>query len=114
MKVEYDEFGRAIHTAMRKACDSDPTTILYNLIQALPDGAWVAFSRYVAGRVKKKRPRSTVALVAAVQSEWLDAYDNVLREGMRDHRVEFYLLSKLAEPCDEGDWRGMCAYLVRE
>lgn len=119
MKVEWEEFGRAIHTAMRKVCDSEPTTILYNLIQVLPDGAWVAFSRYVAKRVKAKRPRSRRTLQTAVWFEWVGAYDNIMydnimRDGDRAHRVEFYLLSKLAGRCTEGDWEGMCAYLVNE
>lgn len=43
-----------IHTALRKCCDSDITSLAYVLIHALPPGPWGAFCTELQSHAKKE------------------------------------------------------------
>src|SRR3989337_1359689 len=38
--IQIEDLGNALHTALRKCCDSHPTTIAWNAIEAMPNSSW--------------------------------------------------------------------------
>lgn len=62
MKPKYigkDNLGEALHTALRKCCDSKPTTAAYLLVAMLPDDLWreyvVIVGQYFGAALAEKK-----------------------------------------------------------
>jgi hypothetical protein len=47
MKYNRTDLGVALHTALRKACDSDPTTAAWVAINRMPKEQWVRYLDHV-------------------------------------------------------------------
>ena len=43
LAISRDDLGPYLHTALRKTCDSKPTSLLYNVIHLCPDDDWSGF-----------------------------------------------------------------------
>jgi hypothetical protein len=52
--IYLDDLGSNLHTALRKLCDSAPTSAAWNLINLLPGTIWGAY----LGALKKQLPES--------------------------------------------------------
>ena len=47
MKLNQENLGPALHTALRKACDSSPTSAAWNCINAIKATPWKSFLKHV-------------------------------------------------------------------
>lgn len=89
------DLGVSLHTALRKCCDSTPTSIAYNLISLDDfDSTW---KTYLMGVLELGRPVTVDKLKAAMKSlPWGEAHRNALR-------CAFDLFS-------DDDWAGFVAF----
>lgn len=114
MKIETEGFGRFIHTALRKACDSPATSFMYNLIRALPDEAWADFARTIRDGVLARNPQDMVQLAVVMKEVWANMPTDAMHDADRTHEerfAPFYVLSRAAQHFDDNDWHGVCAFL---
>jgi hypothetical protein len=51
-----ESFGEVLHTALRKACDSPPTTVAYNVIKLMPNTIWHEWLDVVWTEFNKIKP----------------------------------------------------------
>lgn len=51
--IDLNDLGRSLHTALRKACDSTPTSLAYNLID-MADAEWIVWLRALWKRLEEK------------------------------------------------------------
>lgn len=99
LKIEKDCLGECIHTALRKCCDSAPTTIAWNLIQ-LPvfDIVWKEYLDLAWEELKScNLDNAWVGLKKAAEKI---TYGNCPRSALRQ---TFELFS-------ENDWNGMASF----
>lgn len=113
---EADELGGALHTALRKACDSKPTSAMWNLIYVCDNG-WLWYLEQFFKRLQKakthdgvidaaKRAASCTSMTAS-EAEYTKIPSEP--EGIRH---EVYSLICVLDLFDERDWEGFVAYLV--
>lgn len=72
--------GVALHTALRKCCDSVATSLVYNIVHMCREG-WILYLEYAWEALEESTPK-TVALdlrAAAQRLEWGDTQRNALR-----------------------------------
>lgn len=106
-----DEVGAALHTALRKVCDSTPTSLAWNLIY-LCDHAWSAYLRFVADRLVKGEKPFEAAKAAAVDLH--DVYNRVDHPWLAEPHGgnEQFALSCSLKLFSEVDWRCFVSYLA--
>jgi len=100
LKIERDQLGECIHTALRKCCDSTPTTIAWNLIGLKAfDSVWKEYIDLAWEELK--RCNSNNAWGGLKRASEKIAYGNYCRSSLRE---TFKLFS-------ENDWNGMASFL---
>ena len=52
MKLNREEFPELLHSALRKLCDSDATTIAWNIICILPPPKWFVYLDWVYSKLE--------------------------------------------------------------
>lgn len=117
-KLEGNDVCVCIHTALRKACDSKPTSLLYNLIHMMnldtPMEPWRFFGAAVAERLGgKKKPAE---IIAALSEDFFDVwFEKFMQQrgekGFDEAEQQAQTLSCALQLCDKGDFEGMAAYL---
>lgn len=96
---QLEDLGVLLHTALRKCCDSPPTSLAYNLISMEAFSAW--WTTYLAMVQTKGAPVTVDKLKAAVKElDWGDAARNALH-------IAFDLFS-------DDDWAGFIAFAEEE
>lgn len=98
-----EELGMSLHTALRKACDSNPTSLAWNLIQLDSMAhAWGEYLDIVWSKIKevKKQPGNFGPILEA-SAEALE-YGKHARACLK---ITFRFF-------DKNDWSGMAAYLA--
>lgn len=96
--------GIALHTALRKACDSAPTTIAWNAIALWPDKEYAKFITHIYeyfGTEKGQRIATWNTLRAAVKTYYLF--------GTHAGNILSYAFDQFTEE----DWKGFASYLRR-
>ena len=99
-----DEYGYLMHTALRKCCDSTPTSIAWNAVHLLGP-TWATY----CSRCSEAGAVTGEALLKVFEEHGLNTDD---RE--KDPKGEWYarsILDMAFEQFDEGDWDGMASYL---
>jgi hypothetical protein len=103
LAIEKDDLGVYLHTALRKACDSEATSLLYNIIHLCGNGpkedGWAAYLD-LAWDALQTDPDPVALRRAAEQLEWGYTEYNALRLAF--------------EHLDDDDLRGMAAWLFEE
>lgn len=89
------DLGINLHTALRKCCDSEPTSLVYNLISIEAfDEAWL---QYLGEVIALGEPVTVPKLKAAVKAlEWGNAERNVLKLSL--------------QAFSDDDWAGFIAF----
>lgn len=98
------EVPRLVHTALRKCCDSKPTTLAYCLIHALPPEPWIAYCKLL---VEKS---GGVAEMTPTQMQ------NAAREIAQDvpREMPVRVIALVFNTFDAGDFQGAAAFLDRK
>ena len=128
MTVEdVDTFGVALHTALRKACDSAPTTGAYIQIDAMPNDLWGEFLDVIWPILQADEPYTDVAKQCkwAITEEYDPSrlnYEEVCKNDkmeakynkkqLQDRYVQRSLLRLWFRCFDDGDWQGFTVYLT--
>lgn len=107
------EVAMAMHTALRKACDSKPTALAWNTIY-LMDHAWGGYARLVADALIGTKMPPIDAAKAALG--WLGSLKLRERPGTEwlekeNAEHERRTLAGILGTFRDGDWEGMLSYL---
>lgn len=94
--IERDILGEYIHTAMRKICDSDASSLAYNVIHLCKEG-WTAYLDLVWDELRSKKPLWQCARDAARHLDYGSAERNALR-------LSFALMN-------QADWESAVSFL---
>ena len=135
---EWAEWGMALHTALRKCCDSRMTSIAYNIINGMQNGEWGAFSQMLlaaidAKAISAKTPESLAEGIRRMATfdytegcpTFTDEYEPKFTSDQRSGKEAEELTKKSSRSLwsalimvigefDEGDMLGFVAYLFRE
>lgn len=107
--MTYNDVGVYLHTALRKHCDSHPTSALYNAIH-LSSGGWNALVDELHGRLdnfKREEVKQQLQLILAEPYfPWLDD-DQKRSTTLYTELLLFYNLSSMM---DEYDWDCMVSF----
>jgi hypothetical protein len=98
-----DEYGMLMHTALRKLCDSQPTSIAWNIIHLVPV-TWTSFSDAVA-EAEARDGRD----VMEVYKTWNEDLMTRARGGDSLYAIQIFRMAFDSFGWD--DWNGMAAYL---
>ena len=105
LRTDKEEFWYLITLALRKSCDSTPTSIMWNAAQNLRDNTIEWFVDLVYKAVTAKQYETIEELVDAVKNICLGAFDY-----MGNH--ERSLIHCTWKLFDENDWQGMISNII--
>lgn len=120
--TEERDIGSALHTALRKCCDSTPTSILYNLIHAA-DKEWdlvigMIWEQFcVFHEVRHMQDLTPDEAVKALRTLGTEYYRHLDWAALRDDKdvsqglLIAILLCLREDVTSDGDLRGMVEYL---
>ena len=118
LTVGREELGEALHTALRKCCDSHPTSLLWNLLYLIDEGVWdlyldcVWIGLQVEGGRKDGDPCLWKALKeASLKFGGLRGYAGEHGERGRLDWNSVHCLDITFGMLDEQDWQGFSAFL---
>lgn len=94
-----DEYGMLMHTALRKCCDSTPTSIAWNAVHLSTKGVWSGFAAQCA------------EAGARTGEQLRDVFENAGLPRVDGEMYVWQILDMSMEMFDDGDWDGMAAYL---
>lgn len=118
-----------MHTALRKCCDSKPTSVMYNAIHLIcaleikPRNLdpWLVFGELVAEIVNTSRTRIVGGDVKDAANKLDDAWwERNKKRKERDRpspdnaQPSMYMMTSVFRMFDANDWDGMAAYLNPE
>lgn len=123
-KLEGPDVCVALHTALRKLCDSKPTSCAYNLVHLICNlqitpfkfDAWRAYGELVAYRINAgDKPMIAARKTAA---ELVDSFLEMCTVAKQDKECEpdncrtaLYSLTCILDCFDEKDWKSFIGYL---
>ena len=105
LRTDKSEYWYLITIALRKACDSTPTSILWNIAQNLRDSTIEWFVDLVYGAVTAQKYETVEELVDAVKKAVLNDNDHLAKH----EPTSIYCTCKLF---DDNDWQGMLSYII--
>jgi len=108
-KSSWDNIGERLHTALRKCCDSDPTSIAYNAIHLMDenDSAWVNYLQWLKtcnSTLHSFAPKRTV--VNKIKEWSLKWKPHWFRNPLGN------ILSCSFNLFTEEDWKAYCSYIT--
>ena len=106
------EVGMAMHTALRKACDSPPT-LAWNAIH-LMEHAWAGYAKLVASALLAEgRDTSPLEAAKTAMADMQGTREDVGMEwlGKENANHERWTLICIFKTFEDEDWDGMIAYL---
>lgn len=77
-----EDIGSALHTALRKLCDSKPTSIVWNAIHLLDDELWESYVSCIEETIRGK-DSTTETIKSQTLRFWEDAPISALRNIMK-------------------------------
>ena len=111
--VGRDSLGEALHTALRKCCDSDPTSLLWNLFNFIDNGVWKAYLDTIYMDLIVEEKAGTKSKDWEILRETSLAFRRTLEE-KRDDKIEWSAVQCLHivfGMLDDGDWEGFAGFL---
>lgn len=122
--ISKENFGGAIHTALRKATDSKPTSLAYILVHMLDDKDWKIFCEIFYDIISQENPKDIKEMVHAAKYNFLGCLDHAedslykeypsFNEIALGRRRVLTCLRIAFEMFDDSDWQGMFAYCDQE
>ena len=111
--VDRECLGEALHTALRKCCDSDPTSIMWNLIQLRDGGVWDEYLDHVWLELEVQK-RTGKDWAGALRKASLAFERAICEEGLnRKLNMNFVVIMDIVfNQFDDGDWKGYASFLV--
>lgn len=112
MKLNQENLGPALHTALRKACDSNPTSAAWNCINMLKAKPWKLYLKHVIAGFEDFENPGPPAKEYEIRKEWVDKLREVslswepYREGS-----EAMTLFCIFECFSKNDWHGFASWL---
>jgi hypothetical protein len=113
--IDKEYLSEALHVALRKACDSKPTSLMWNLIYLADGEEWELYLDHVYVQLivacTKDEPLP-LALKAASLS-----FSNALHASRRTQKINHHVVTCwdiTFEMMSTADWEGYAAYLLRE
>lgn len=115
LTVDREDLAEALHVALRKCCDSTPTTLLWIIIHKLDTGVWCAYLDHVwtelqfAVRNGDENFTEVVKKASMGFEQSISANRNVDR-----HKIDWYSVSLLDicfDMMNENDWVGYTEYI---
>lgn len=111
LKLTSDDLAEALHVALRKCCDSTPTSMLWNLIYIMDNGIWEKYLDFVFMKIKIAEETGMPyweALKAASKGFSNELYKT------RDPKIEGHSVT-LMDMCfrefTDNDWQGYAEYI---
>ena len=101
-KLDKYDLAECLHVALRKGCDSTPTTIAWNVIHLLDGKTWEEYIDLVFSALKGKKTEDDI--VKAVKQSSLAWGVTANYPGVALHS-SFKLF-------DDDDWYGYCSILI--
>lgn len=117
MKIDTEIFSEAFHTALRKCCDSKPTSLMWNVIHADGTEAWTAWCDHMKKGLAGKE-FSGLAMIASTARQLNEDMDPWILARKKDSRERHdwaggvWVLKLAGEIMDEEDWKGACSFLI--
>ena len=121
MKLDLNDVGCYVHTALRTACDSTPASLAYNLIHAC-DGEWGLFLTKVMKMVEEYSWSEGTSFTEKVECSFKELAEKGI---MSDYWPSKHELQESNEPlfhslclafklCSAGDWQAIMYYIAEE
>lgn len=117
MKIDTEIFSEAFHTALRKCCDSKPTSLMWQIIHTGDNEAWAAWCDHMK-KVLVGKEFSDLAMVAATARK-INADMNPWSVARKEDRHDthdwigaLWVIKLAGEIMDEEDWKGACSLLI--
>jgi hypothetical protein len=98
-----DQFGECFHTALRKGCDSDATSAMWNAIHVVPNGTMTPYYDAMKAVLTNGKKYQTVDEFV---SDMRDAWQSAEKWGDSSRA----LIQCLAKMFSDRDWRGALGY----
>lgn len=122
MKIDPEIFSEGFHTALRKACDSKPTSAMWNACHAVHHDAWGLWASAMVASLKGVEfvDLDELAELANRANEDMDVHSVmdgfVVPDPMDEHQIRtgIFTIKNIGELMEPGDWRGAVAYLGDE
>lgn len=111
LAVTREDLAEALHTALRKCCDSRPTTLLWNMIYVIDGGVWQLYLDHVWSSLSVLVDRGETAKVI-LKSASLKFRASVDRRNDKIEGHSVTLLDLLFRDFSENDWAGYAEYLT--
>jgi hypothetical protein len=111
--VSKDSIGEALHCALRKCCNSTPTSLLWNLFRFIDNGVWEKYLDIVYLNLIVEEKAGTKRKDWEVLKETSLAFRKTLEE-KRDGKIEWSAVQCLYivfGMLDDGDWKGYASFL---
>ncbi len=123
LAVDRESLGEALHTALRKCCDSHPTSLVWNLVYIMDNDVWgeylehVFFELEVAKRQKGSVEWWKVLKLASLRfRKALEEKAYIQRSKDRD-KINWHSVNCLDisfRYFDDGDWKSYASFLAEE
>jgi len=115
LAIDKEDLGEALHVALRKACDSTPTSLLWNLIYKIDAGVWEAYLDHVWLKLQVASQTSgdywSVLKHASIE---FDDIVHTIRSRDRE-KIDYnsvHLLDITFGLMTDDDWHGYASYLT--
>lgn len=111
LHLERDDIPEALHVALRKLCDSTPTSILWNLIYIMDQGIWGKYLDYVYTKIKIAEGTGQEYWLALKEASL--GFENEMYR-RREPKIEGHslcLMNICFEQFEEFDWKGYAGFI---
>ena len=98
-----NEYGASLHTALRKCCDSNWTSVAWNAVH-LMDMGWLSYVRYIVSQKPLNADDLNRASIIWAEKVALAKLTGNALYGTQVFRIAL-------RNFDEADWEGMAEYL---
>jgi hypothetical protein len=122
--MDTEWISEALHTALRKCCDSHPTSALWNFIYILPEKIWSEYVDVVAKGFIEDKPKNSEEIAESVKKSSVKRFDphGGAREDRPTRRMENdwkYAHGRMTFDCifrcfDMSDWGGYASFIERK
>jgi hypothetical protein len=122
MILDHRDIGCYIHTALRKACDSTPTSLVYNLIHA-SDGEWSLYLKYLTKFLDENKEEMVDQTIGVRYLCAIDTLSDLIgdyyptNEELKGDGINASLYMSIAlgfKLFDDRDWQGALCYIVED
>jgi len=111
--IEHDNVAEAMHTALRKCCDSAPTSLLWNLIH-LSKSAWSLYLDYIWVPLKVAEAMNQEPFWKSLKKVSLRFREDAKTPNNKVNLHEIVCFDIIFEMFSDEDWQGFASYLTKD